>query len=149
MNKYMFLVAVIVLLVAGIAYWALATRGVAPTAEPTHQQGDTNQSQAPVTSADGVEPGSGGIHGMPAEPAAEAARADLATKLGITASTITIMLVEAKTWNDGCLGLGGPAESCLQALVDGFRVELRAQGKEYVYRTDQTGASVRMETSAQ
>lgn len=148
MNKHAFLVAVTVLLVAGITYWAFAMGGVAPMPEPANQQ-DTNQSQAPVTSADGVEPGSGGIHGLPAEPAAEAARADLAAKLGITASAITIMLVEERTWNDGCLGLGGPAESCLQALVDGFRVELRAQGEEYAYRTDKTGASLRLETSVQ
>ncbi|MEK7604610.1 MAG: hypothetical protein AAB442_02340 [Patescibacteria group bacterium] len=51
------------------------------------------------------------------------------------------------TWNDGCLGLGGPAESCLQALVPGFRVEMLAQGKTYLYRTDKTGVVVRAETN--
>lgn len=136
-------VAVVAVLVAGGAYWVMANPGVSPAPA----QDDTNQSQAPVTSADNVEPGSGGIHGMEPEPAAAAARADLAAKLGVAASGITIMLVEEKTWSDGCLGLGGPAEACIAALVDGFRVELRAQGREYVYRTDKTGASVRMETA--
>ncbi len=144
-TKTAFVVLAIVVL-AGAGYWAYAGKG--PGAAPSPQD-TTNQTQVPVTSADGVAPGSGGIHGMEPEPAAAAARADLAAKLGITANEITIMLVEDRTWPDGCLGLGGPAESCLAALVEGFRVEMRAKGREYVYRTDRTGASLRMEGSAQ
>lgn len=143
-------VAVIIALVVigGLGYWAYA--GSIPATEPAGAGQDiTNETQTPVTSADGIEPGSGGIHGMPAEPAAVAARADLAAKLGIPTSGVTIMLVEEKSWSDGCLGLGGPAESCLQALVDGFRVELLAHGHTHVYRTDKTGASLRPETNLQ
>lgn len=88
----------------------------------------------------------GSIHNLPIEPAAAKARADLATKLGVAESSIVIMLVEEATWSDGCLGLGGPAESCLAALVEGFKVEMEVQGKTYVYRTDGTGAAVRAET---
>lgn len=86
---------------------------------------------------------------MEPEPAASAARKDLAAKLGVAESSIVIMEVEAKTWSDGCLGLGGPAESCLAALVEGFKVELAARGESYTYRTDKTGASLRMEGGAQ
>jgi hypothetical protein len=45
------------------------------------------------------------------------------------------------------LGLGGIAESCLQALTPGFKVEMRAEGKTYVYRTDATGVTLRAETA--
>jgi hypothetical protein len=102
--------------------------------------------QTPVTSGENPLPGST-VHDLPAEPAAVKARLDLAAKLGIPEKTIVILLVENKTWNDGCLGLGGPAESCLTALVEGFRVELLAQGKTYVYRTDKAGAALRAETN--
>ena len=84
---------------------------------------------------------------MEPEPAAAKARADLSGKLGVPQSAITIMLVEDKTWNDGCLGLGGPAESCMQALVERFRVEMLAQGETYSYRTDKTGATITAETN--
>jgi hypothetical protein len=33
------------------------------------------------------------------------------------------------------------------ALTDGFRVELLAEGKTYIYRTDKTGTSLRVETN--
>ncbi len=82
---------------------------------------------------------------MPVEPAAAVARIDLAKKLSVDEKSIVIMNIENKSWTDGCLGLGGPAESCSMALVDGFRVEMLAQGKTYFYRTDKTGSSIRAE----
>jgi len=137
MNTYVVL-GVLAVLVVGIgSYWTLTSKSSDETAETT---------QVPiVTSADNAPPGS--IHNMPAEPAAEAARDDLAAKLSVNRNSIVIMSVQEKTWNDGCLGLGGPAESCLQALVDGFHVELLTNGKSYFYRTDKTGLTVRAETN--
>lgn len=134
MNKNAILIIIIILLVIVGGYWALANKADAPT--------DTNQPV--VTSGENPKPGDQ-VHGLPAEPAAEVARKDLATKLSVPEGNIVILSVKEETWNDGCLGLGGPAESCLQALVPGFRVELLAQGKSYFYRTDKTGASVRAE----
>ena len=134
----MLLVAVLVI---GGGYWLYTSQSVEPLQPPrdTNQMGSTNSGENP-------EPGSL-VHDLPVEPAAAAARADLAAKLGVEERSIVIMLVEEKTWSDGCLGLGGPAESCLMALVDGFRVEMEAKGKTYVYRTDKTGTSVRAETN--
>jgi hypothetical protein len=96
-----------------------------------------------VNSGENAPPGS--IHNLPAEPAAEEARKDLATKLKVATSSIVIMQVEERTWSDGCLGLGGPAEACTMALVEGFRVELLAGGKSYFYRTNKNGTSLRAE----
>ena len=132
MNKY---IAIgIALVVVGSAFWFLGP-GLPP---------ENLVNEMPITSGENPEPG--GIHDLPAEPAAVEARKDLAAKLNASEKSIVIMLVEERTWSDGCLGLGGIAESCLQALVEGFRVELLAQGKTYVYRTDKTGVSLRMET---
>lgn len=136
MNKNVFLVVFVALFVIGGGYWAYANRGSEPV-ETTNQ--------AIVTSGENPEPGS--IHDLPVEPAAAAARKDLAQKLGMEEKSIVILSVEEKTWSDGCLGLGGPAESCIQMLVDGFKVEMLAKGESYTYRTDKTGASLRAETN--
>jgi hypothetical protein len=121
------------------------TTGPVTSPAPTNTDPQPNTtSAATVTSGENPRPGDS-VHNLPAEPAAVAARAHLAAKLGISAGTITIMSVKPETWNDGCLGLGGPAESCMQMLVDGFRVELLASGKTYIYRTDKTGSNLRAE----
>lgn len=80
--------------------------------------------------------------------AAQAARDALAQLLGVPADQITIQSAEPMEWSDGCLGLGGPVELCLQAITPGYRVTLQAGGKQYVYRTDETGQAVRAETAA-
>jgi len=132
MNKIIFII-VAVAVIGGGAYWVFANKGPELTTDTTNQ--------SPVTSGEN----GGGIHDLPVEPAAAAARADLAAKLGVAATSITIMIIEDKTWSDGCLGLATSDEMCTQALVDGFRVEMLAQGKTYFYRTDKTGASLRAE----
>lgn len=97
-----------------------------------------------VTSGENPQPGST-VHDLPVEPAAAVARKDLAAKLAVSEKSIVIMQITDTTWNDSCLGLGGPAESCLQALTPGFTVEMLAEGKTYIYRTDKSGAAVRAE----
>jgi hypothetical protein len=79
--------------------------------------------------------------------AAQAARDALAQELGVPAEEIVIERADPAQWSDGCLGLGGPAESCLQAITPGYRVTLRHDGQQYVYRTDETGRSLRPETA--
>jgi len=69
----------------------------------------------------------------------------LAQELEVPASGISFVEAEAAEWTDGCLGLGGPAESCLQALTPGYRVTLEAGGESYILRTDETGQQVRLE----
>ncbi|MEM8614860.1 MAG: YbaY family lipoprotein [Cyanobacteria bacterium P01_H01_bin.105] len=56
-----------------------------------------------------------------------------------------------ETWSDGCLGLGGPAESCLAALTEGWRVEIidTTTGESYIYRTNRDGTQVRQDAEQQ
>lgn len=126
------------LVVIGVGYWAY-------TNQSTREATETNQ-MGSINSGENAEPGSS-VHDLPVEPAAAAARKDLATKLGVEERSIVIMQIEEKTWSDGCLGLGGGGEFCTMALVEGFRVEMQAKGTTYVYRTDKTGASVRAESN--
>ena len=137
MNKTIGILALVVVVLVGAGYWAYITQSATSTTNP---MGELNSGENP-------QPGSQ-VHGLEPEPAAAKARTDLAAKLKVNEGQIVIMKVEEKTWTDGCLGLGGPAESCLMALTQGFRVEMEVNGITYVYRTDSTGASVRMETWA-
>lgn len=77
--------------------------------------------------------------------AAIKAREALAAELDLGIEAVTILSQEQKTWTDSCLGLGGAAESCLQAEVEGWLVELSVDGETYKARTDWLGEQVRFE----
>lgn len=71
------------------------------------------------------------------------ARIALATKLNVQARSIIIVKAEETEWSDSCLGLGGPAESCLAAITPGYDVVMSYEGTDYNYRTNEDGTSVR------
>ena len=73
-----------------------------------------------------------------------AARAHLVAELGIADSHIEAVSAEPTEFSDSCLGLGGPAESCLQALTPGWLVMLDVEGQSYELHTDETGEQVRL-----
>ena len=57
---------------------------------------------------------------------------------------VTIVQSEVH-WSDSCLGLGGQNEICLNVMVNGWRVELKAADETFVARTDETGDNIRFE----
>jgi hypothetical protein len=77
-------------------------------------------------------------------PAALAAQKALAEKLGVPLTQVDITAVEENDWPDGCLGLGGPAESCAAVITPGYRVGLSVENKPYDYRTNQDGSYVKL-----
>ena len=77
-------------------------------------------------------------------PPVALARATLARELGVAVETIEILSFEQQEWSDSCLGLGGPAESCLTVITPGWQVMLGAEGQVYEVRTDMSGESVRI-----
>ncbi|MFZ6030113.1 MAG: META domain-containing protein [Chloroflexota bacterium] len=85
----------------------------------------------------------GGAEETPPTAALQAQRW-LADQLDVDLHDVQLQNVERAEWTDSCLGLGGPAESCLQLLVPGWRVVLSANGEEYVLRTDESGTTIRM-----
>ena len=63
----------------------------------------------------------------------EGAIADVAADLGIEEDAIEVIAVESVTWRDGALGCPEPDGMYTQALVDGYRIVLRADGEALHY----------------
>lgn len=88
------------------------------------------------------------IHDLRVPPAGANARAELARRLSISTSSVTILEAREVNWSDSCLGLGGANESCLRVITPGYYVLMRGTGRtEYRYRTNSDGTSVRFESS--
>ncbi|MDX1612817.1 MAG: hypothetical protein R3300_00830 [Candidatus Promineifilaceae bacterium] len=77
-------------------------------------------------------------------PAVTAARETLAQQLDVEPIEAEVLSYEQREWSDSCLGLGGPAESCLAAITPGWQVMLGVAGQAYEVRTDETGEQVRV-----
>jgi hypothetical protein len=73
------------------------------------------------------------------------AREALADDLNVGLESITIESYERVEWSDSCLGLGGPAESCLAAIHPGWQVTLSVAGSDvFEVRTDELGEIIRI-----
>lgn len=83
-----------------------------------------------------------------ADAATAAAVAHLASELGVAEADIEVVSAEATEFSDSCLGLGGPAESCLQAITPGWTIMLEAEDQTYEVRTDETGQQARTAPTA-
>lgn len=82
--------------------------------------------------------------GEPGQPeAVQAAINSLSETTGAAASEIQIVSVEHVEWTDSCLGLGGPAESCLTVITPGWKIVLSVDDKQYEFHTDETGTNLR------
>lgn len=69
---------------------------------------------------------------------------DLSRRENIPIRRLKIINYQQKTWKDGCLGLGGPAESCLQSLVPGWEVVAGNGSRTWTYRTNKNGRLIRL-----
>ncbi len=65
--------------------------------------------------------------------------------LGVPVESLQLETLEPMEWPDGCLGLGGPDESCVAAVTPGWLLVFSADGQEYRFRADQTGTVIRQE----
>lgn len=74
-------------------------------------------------------------------PAEQAAITLLSQTLNLPADQITLISAEAVTWPDGCLGVQRPGMMCTQAVVEGYRIILAANGREYEVHTNQNGSA--------
>jgi hypothetical protein len=74
-----------------------------------------------------------------------AAEQQLSKELGIPVQEIDYVSFSREQWRDSCLGLAAPGEMCLQVITPGWRVVLKAEGQQYVYRTDESGEAIRRE----
>lgn len=76
------------------------------------------------------------------ESVKEAALIDAAKRTGVSRNLLEVLSAEAVTWSDGSAGCPMPGMIYTQALVPGFRVRIRAGGKELDYHAGRTGAPV-------
>jgi hypothetical protein len=84
----------------------------------------------------------------PAQPdAVEAARLALAGLLKLDTQQIKVVSSEQMEWPDSCLGAAAAGEMCLQVITPGYKVVMQANGQQYIYHTDDTGKSLRLEDS--
>jgi hypothetical protein len=77
---------------------------------------------------------------------AKAVIADLAKQQKIPPAKLKVMKYNRESWSDGCLGLPQPEEVCSQAIVEGWRVVVSDGSQKWVYRTDNSGRNIRLET---
>ena len=73
------------------------------------------------------------------EATVDAALADAAKRTGLKRTDLKVLSAEAVTWSDGSLGCPQPGMMYTQALVSGFRVRIRAAGKELDYHAGRMG----------
>ena len=66
-----------------------------------------------------------------------------ASSYSVSVEDLEVASATAKSWPDGCLGLGGPDDICTFAIVDGWEVVVSEGDNRWVYRTDADGLVVR------
>lgn len=71
------------------------------------------------TSAEDAPPGS--IHNLPVPEAVAAARAKIASDLGVREGIVIVMTAYERTWTNGCLDLQEPGEICTRLSCRGMK----------------------------
>ena len=74
--------------------------------------------------------------------AVEASLDDAARRSGLARSSLTVTAAEDVTWPDGSLGCPQPGMVYTQALVPGYRIQLRAGSQSWDYHADMRGRLV-------
>jgi len=136
------LIAIAFLLAVATLSACTVPQSVTPTTEPPPTVVSPVDSSPLATPAAEDEPGEGG---QSPTAAVQAATSELAGLLGVSVDAVSFVSAERRQWSDGCLGLGTAAEICERVDIPGWRIVLRAQGDEYVVRTDEVGDVVRRE----
>lgn len=70
---------------------------------------------------------------------------DAVKRTSKTVAALKIIKAQSREWSDGCLGLGKPDQLCTQAIVPGWQVVVTDGLRNWTYRTDNTGNTVRLE----
>src|SRR5262249_6994360 len=62
--------------------------------------------------------------------------------LGLPADQVQLVRIEPVQWPDACLGVTRMGVLCAQGVVDGFRIILAANGRQYEFHTNLDGTSI-------
>lgn len=105
--------------------------GASPDDEPAGQSEPDQPDDTPDAEGDDGEPSAGDDEAL--QEATEQAVADAADATGVAPDDITVVAAERVTWPDGALGCPEGDEMYTQALVEGYRIELDADGQTRHY----------------
>ena len=105
--------------------------------------GDGSDQDPPPSEGPSDGPSSAGL-----DTEVELAVADLAASAGGDESDIEVVTAERVTWPDGSIGCPQPEEMYTQALVEGYRIVLRAGGDEVAYHGQDGGEPMRCDEPA-
>ncbi|OGO40286.1 MAG: hypothetical protein A2Z04_05280 [Chloroflexi bacterium RBG_16_57_9] len=78
----------------------------------------------------------------PSETASQAAQAELARRLNVSAEQIQVVSIESVEWPDASLGCPQPGQMYIQVITPGYKVTLSAAGQRYEVHTDLKGRAV-------
>lgn len=71
---------------------------------------------------------------------------DAARRSNLSISQLRIVQAEKRDWPNGCLGIIEPGRSCAAMVVSGWRVRVEGGRQTFVYRTNESGSVVKVET---
>jgi len=80
------------------------------------------------------------LAGMHIRDLMQTAKKDLARRLGVAPTEISISRIESVTWPDTALGCPVPEQDYGESKVRGFRITLDHNGQSFSYHTDQKRA---------
>jgi hypothetical protein len=72
---------------------------------------------------------------------------DASRRSNLPSQELNIVRVQQRDWPDGCLGLALSGTFCSQTVVSGWQVTVNAEQQSFVYRTDNSGSVVKLESS--
>lgn len=72
----------------------------------------------------------------------------LSEQAELKGKNFTIKDVTPQTWPDACLGLANPEEICAQMLVEGWRITVVEGKQTWMYRSNQPGTLLRLDTNS-
>ncbi|HBB34255.1 MAG TPA: hypothetical protein DDZ80_08105 [Cyanobacteria bacterium UBA8803] len=72
---------------------------------------------------------------------------DASKRSNLPNQELSIVQAEQRDWPDGCLGLAFSGTFCAQVVVPGWQVIVNAGQRDFVYRTNNSGSQVKLESS--
>jgi hypothetical protein len=123
------LVFAMLILASGVAV-GLAI-GASAESEPDRPRPEINVGQVRVV--DDAHPADSGAPVV-------AAKADLAERLGVDETQITVISAESVDWPNSALGCPEPGRAYSQAITPGYRIVLAVDGATYAYHASRNGS---------
>lgn len=141
--KKVSIATVILIIIVGILFVFRDKKPKAQEQSASKTNATLSPTQIPVNSAENAP--SGSLHNLPIPTPVAVARKEAAKLLGIPESHAIIMTAFEMEWPDGCLGLPKNDEMCTQAIINGYEVTVRGNGKEVIFRTNHDGSVIRLQ----